>query len=205
MFPGRSNLAGEDVTMRKGLLVVASAMLAIAGIALMEMGERPIAAGAFALMAAIVLLLYRRLRRASSEVPWILHVAAAVGVTVGTITLLSGLVHVAAVTAVAVREGVWIPLTILRLTTGALLVFAGTMSIAMYRPMREGRRWATGVGAATSLLFCFYLILLFFLPGTRGTVPPMLGLWSAYLVWLAAAVVASVPGRPTTIHAPRTA
>ena len=37
-----------------------------------------------------------------------------------------------------------------------------------------------------------YLIFLFFLPGTGGTVPPMLGLWSAYLVWLGAAVVATM-------------
>jgi hypothetical protein len=189
------SFASEDDSMKKLLLVVASAMVASAGIVLMEMGERLIAAGAVALLSAISLLMYRRFRRVTNEVSWIIHASAAIAVTLGTITLLSGLVHEAAVTAVALREGVWIPLTILRLTTGAMLVFAGAMSIAVHRPMREGRRWAIGVGMATSALFWFYLMLLFPLPGTRGTVPPMLGLWSAYLVWLGAAVVASLPRR----------
>jgi hypothetical protein len=193
-MPIRS-FSSEDDVMQKLVLVMTSAMVAGAGIILMEAGERAIAAGAVAVLSAISLMLYRRFRRVAHGVSWIIHASAAIAVTLGTITLLSGVVHEVAVTAVALTEGVWIPLTILRLTTGAMLVFAGAMSIAMHRPMRDGRRWSIGVGLATSVLFWFYLMLLFPLPGTRGTVPPMLGLWSAYLVWLGAAVVTSLPRR----------
>ena len=93
----------------------------------------------------------------------------------------------------ALSEREWAPLTILRFTTGAMLVYAGAMSIAVYPAMRAGQQWAVRVGAATSLLFWLYLMLLFPLPGTGGTVPPMLALWSAYLFWLSAAVLAPVP------------
>ena len=87
--------------------------------------------------------------------------------------------------------------------TGAMLMYSGAMSIAMYRTIRAGRRWAVGVAAATSLVFWLYLMLLLPLPGTGGTVPPMLGLWSAYLLWLGAAFLAIVPGHAADNRCPR--
>jgi hypothetical protein len=180
--------------MRKILLILLSAIVLIAGIARMEIGERTLAAGVFSLLLLVVVFLYRRFRRSAGEVPWIFQAAAAIGVALGVVTMISGVAHSAAVTAVAfsASEREWAPLTILRFTTGAMLLYSGAMSVAVHRAIRAGRRWAVGVGAATSLLFWFYLMLLFPLPGTGGTVPPMLGLWSAYLLWLGAAVWAAL-------------
>lgn len=183
----------REGTMRKAMMILLSAIGLISGIAMMEIGERTLTAGVFAILLMVVVFLYRRFRRSADEVPWIFQAAAAIGVTLGVLTVISGVVHSAAVTAVAFSEGEWAPLTILRFTTGAMLMYSGAMSMAVYRAIRAGRRWAVGVGAATSLLFWFYLMLLLPLPGTRGTVPPMLGLWSAYLLWLGAAVLATVP------------
>ena len=179
--------------MRKVMMILLSAFVMILGIAMMEVGERTLTAGVFSILLLVVVFLYRRFRRSADEVPWVVQVAAAIGVTLGVLTMISGVVHSAAVTAVAFSEREWAPLTILRFTTGAMLMYSGAMSIAMYRAIRAGRRWAVGVAAATSLLFWLYLMLLLPLPGTGGTVPPMLGLWSAYLFWLGAAVLAIVP------------
>jgi hypothetical protein len=186
--------------MRKALLILVSAIVLIAGIATMEIGERALTAGVFSLLLLVVVFLYRRFRRAADEVPWIFQGAAAIGVALGALTMISGVAHSAAVTAVAFGEGEWAPLTILRFTTGAMLMYSGAMSVAVHRAIRAGRRWAVGVGAATSLLFWFYLMLLFPLPGTGGTVPPMLGLWSAYLLWLGAAVLATMPRDATSVR-----
>ncbi len=179
--------------MRKGAMILLSAVLMVASIALMDVGERTLTAGAFTVMSLFVVLLHRRFGRSASHGPWIFHAAAAIGATLGVVTLLSGAVHSAAVTAVALDESEWAALTILRFTTGAMLMYAGAMSVALHRAIRSGRRWALGVCTATSLLFWSHLMLLFPLPGTRGTVPPMLGLWSAYLIWLGAAFLATVP------------
>lgn len=179
--------------MRKGLMIVFSAIALIVGIARMEIVERTLAAGVFSLLLVVVLFLYQRFRRSADGVPSVFQVAAAIGVTLGVVTMLSGVVHSAAVTALAFSDREWAPLTILRFTTGALLMYSGAMSVAVHRAIRAGRRWAVGVAAATSLLFWSYLIFLLPLPGTGGTVPPMLGLWSAYLLWLGAAVLTNMP------------
>lgn len=186
--------------MRKVMMILLSAFVMILGIAMMEVGERTLTAGVFSILVLIVVFVYRRFRRSADEVSWVLQVAAAISVTLGVLTMVSGVVHSAAVTAVAFSEREWAPLTILRFTTGAMLMYSGAMSIAMYRPIRAGRRWAVGVAAATSLLFWLYLMLLLPLPGTGGTVPPMLGLWSAYLFWLLAAVLAIVLRHPADIR-----
>lgn len=178
----------REGSMRKALMILLSAIVLISGIAMMEIGERTLTAGGFSILLLIVVFLYRRFRRSADEVPWVFQAAAAIGVTLGVLTVISGVLHSAAVTAVAFSEREWAPLTILRFTTGAMLMYSGVMSIAVYRAIRAGRRWPVGVSAATSLLFWLYLMLLLPLPGTRGTVPPMLGLWSAYLFWLSAAV-----------------
>ena len=179
--------------MRKTMMIVSSGILLSSGIALMEMGERTLTAGVLAIGLLVVVFLYRRFMRSAAEVPWVFQAAAAIGVTLGVLTMISGVVHSTAVTAVAFREHVWSPLTILRFTTGALLIYAGATSVAVYRAIKAGQRWALKVGAATSLLLWLYLMLLLPLPGTAGTVPPMLGLWSTYLFWLGAAVLATMP------------
>jgi hypothetical protein len=179
--------------MRTGLLLVLSAIAAVAGIAGMEFGERTLTAGVFSLLFVVVVLVYRRFRRSAGEIPSVFQVASAIGVTLGVLTMISGVLHSAAVTAVAVGEQEWTPLTVLRFTTGAMLMYSGAVSLAVHRAICAGRRWGVGVGAATSLLFWLYLIFLVPLPGTGGTVPPMLGLWSAYLVWLGAAVLTTLP------------
>ena len=179
--------------MRKAMMIVLSGILLSSGIAMMEIGERTLTAGVFAILLLVVVFLYRRFRRSADEVPWVFQAAAAIGVTLGVLTTISGVVHSTAVTAVAFREHEWSPLTILRFTTGAMLMYSGAVNVAAYRAIRAGQRWALRVGAATSLLFWVYLMLLFPLPGTAGTVPPMLGLWSTYLFWLGAAVLATVP------------
>ena len=178
--------------MGKGLMILLSAITLTAGLAGMEIGERALTAGAFSMLSLAVVFLYRRFSRSTDHVPPVFGAAAAIGVVLGVLTIVSGAAHSAAVTAVAFSEGEWAPLTILRFTTGVMLIYAGAMSVAMHRAIRAGRRWAIGVGAATSLLFWTYLMLLLPLPGTGGTVPPMLGLWSAYLLWLGAAGLATM-------------
>ena len=75
--------------------------------------------------------------------------AAAIGVSLGVLTIISGVVHSARVTAVAFSEREWAPLTVLRFSTGTMLIYSGAMSLAVHRAIRAGRRWAVGVGAAT--------------------------------------------------------
>ena len=179
--------------MRKAMMIVLSGILLASGIAMMEIGERTLTAGVFAIMLLIVVFLYRRFRQSADAVPWVFQAAAAIGVTLGVLTMISGVVHSTAVTALAFKEHEWSPLTILRFTTGAMLIYSGAMSAAVYRAIRSGQRWALRVGVATSLLLWLYLMFLLPLPGTAGTVPPMLGLWSTYLFWLGAAVLATAP------------
>jgi hypothetical protein len=183
----------EPGSLRIAMMILLSASALISGIAMMEIGERTLTAGVFALLLLVIVVLSRRFRRAADQVPLVFKVAAAISVTLGVLTLITGVLHSAAVTALALGEPDWAPLTILRFTTGAMLMYSGAMSLGMGRAIRAGRQWAVRVSAATSALFCLYLMLLFPLPGTGGTVPPMLGLWSAYLLWLCAAVVATVP------------
>ncbi len=153
---------------------------------------------AYASISAFVLvlvLLYRRLRPSAAEVPYVRHAAAALALSLGVLTVIGGVGHSVAVASLALSDTQeYGPLMILRFTTGAMLLYSGTMNIALCRAIRAGRRWAIRMAAATCLLFWLYLLLLFPLPGTGGTVPPMLGLWSTYLLALGAAGLASMRG-----------
>lgn len=178
--------------MRKALITVLSIMLFLASIA--KIGERTLTAAIFSIVLVFVVFLYRRFRRSAAEAPWACHAAAAIAVTLGVGTAVSGVVHSVAVASLALSEREYGPLQILRFTTGAMLVYSGAMNMAVCRAIKAGRGWAIAVGAATSLLFCLYLLFLFPLPGTGGTVRPMLGLWSVYLLWLGVAALASRRG-----------
>jgi hypothetical protein len=148
----------------------------------------------------LVVLVYRRFKPSSLDVPYACHAASVLALSLGIPTILSGLVHSAAVASLALNGAEpYGPLTILRFTTGAMLFYSGAMSIALYRAIRVGRAWAIGISMATCLFFCLYLLFLFPLPGTGGTVPPMLGLWSVYLPVLVAAALSTGP-RVDTVH-----
>ena len=147
----------------------------------------PISLSIFAL---IGIVLYRRFRRSAPEVPPACHVAAVIALVVGAGALIGGVGHSVAVASLTLREPQYGPLQILRLTTGALLVFSGAMTLAMYPGIKAGRRFGPiGVSAATGLLFWLYLLFTLPLPGTGGTVPPMLVGWGIYLISLGAAAV----------------
>jgi hypothetical protein len=131
--------------------------------------------------------LCRRSRRAAPEVPWACHVAAVIALLVGAGAVVGGLGHSAAVMSLALREPAYGPLQMLRFTTGAILVYSGAMTLAMYPGIKAGRNGAIAVGAASGLLFWLHLRFVLPLPGTGGTVPTMLGMWSIYLLSLGAA------------------
>lgn len=167
------------------LLVSGMSVLAI----VFNVDVRILTAVALSMYLLIIVLLYRRSRRAAPEVPPACHVAAAIAMLVGAGALIGGVGHSVAVASLTLREPQYGPLQILRLTTGALLLFSGAMTLAMVPGIKAGRRWAVGVGAATGLLFWLYLLFTIPLPGTGGTVPAALGLWSIYLLSLGAAEV----------------
>jgi hypothetical protein len=141
-----------------------------------------------------IVFLYRRFTRAFPEVPWACHVAAAVTVAIGVGNVIAGVGHSAAVASLALREPGYGPLQILRFTTGAMLLYSGAMNIALGRAIGAGRRWAIGVGVASGLLFWVYLVFTLPLPGTGGSVPRELGLWTVHVSWLVAAAFASWRG-----------
>jgi len=143
----------------------------------------------------IMVLLYRRSRRSAPDVPPACHVAVAIALVVGAYALIGGVGHSVAVASLTLREPQYGPLQILRLTTGALLLFSGAMTLAMYPGIKAGRRSAVAVGAATALLFWLYLLFMLPLPGTGGQVPTMLGMWSVYLLSLGAAAASIVTGK----------
>ncbi len=107
------------------------------------------------------------------------------------LTAIAGVGHSVAVASLALSEREYGSLQILWFTTGAMLLYAGAMNAALYRAIKAGRRSAIAVSAATTSLFLLYLLFHLPVPGNGGTVPPMLGLWSLYLLWLVAAAVAS--------------
>lgn len=123
--------------------------------------------------------------------PPICHATAAIALTFGVGNVITGTAHSVAVTSLAFVEFEYGPLQILRFTTGAMLVYSGAMAAALYRSIKVGRRSAIAVAFGSALLFEIYLLFLYPLPGTGGTVPPMLGLWSLYLISLGAAWAAS--------------
>jgi hypothetical protein len=167
------------------LLVSGMSVLAI----VFNVDVRILTGVALSMYLLIIVLLYRRSRRSAPEVPPACHVAAAIAMLVGAGALIGGVGHSVAVASLTLREPQYGPLQILRLTTGALLLFSGAMTLAMVPGIKAGRRWAVGVGAATGLLFWLYLLFTIPLPGTGGTVPAMLGLWSIYLLSLGTAEV----------------
>lgn len=180
--------------MRKELIaVLGMSALLVSGMSVLaivfNVDVRILTAVALSIFLLIILLLYRRSRRSDPEVPPACHVAAAIAMLVGAGALIGGVGHSVAVASLTLREPQYGPLQILRLTTGALLLFSGAMTLAMVPGIKAGRRWAVGVGAATGLLFWLYLLFTIPLPGTGGTVPAMLGLWSVYLLSLGAAAV----------------
>lgn len=147
---------------------------------------------------SIVLLvggfLCRRLTRAFPDAPWACHVAAAVAVTIGVSNVIAGVGHSVAVASLALSEPDYGPLQILRFTTGAMLLYSGAMNIALYRAIGAGRRWAIGASVASGLLFWLYVVFTLPLPGTGGSVPRELGLWTLNLSWLCAAAIVSSRG-----------
>ncbi|HEU4748597.1 MAG TPA: hypothetical protein VFS56_08865 [Gemmatimonadaceae bacterium] len=157
------------------------------------MGDLQIALPVLSAWLLVAVLLYRSFRRGAAGVSWVFHVAAVIAITLGAVTATAGLGHSIAVVSLTMREPEYGPLQILRLTTGAMLVYAGAMSAALYRGIKVGQRSAIGVGAATASLLVVYLLLL--LPaGGRETVPPMLGLWTIYLLSLGTAGIAAMRG-----------
>jgi hypothetical protein len=74
------------------------------------------------------------------------------------------------------------------------------MTLALVPAMKAGRRWAIGVAAATALLMWLHLRILLPLPGTGGTVPAFLGMWSIYLLSLGAAALALAAKPAATLH-----
>jgi hypothetical protein len=138
-----------------------------------------------------VVFLSRRFTRAFPCEPWACHVAAALAVTIGAANVITGAAHSFAVASLALREPGYGPVQILRFTTGAIMLYSGAMNIVVYRGIRAGRGWAIGVAGSTALLFCLYLVFMLPLPGTGGSVPRELVLWTFYVGWLGAAAFAS--------------
>jgi len=173
------------------VLVITMSVLAIA----FNANILILTAASFAIFSWMMVVLYRRSRRAAPAVPPACHVAAAIALVIGAGAVVGGAGHSAAVASLTLRESLYGPLQILRLTTGALLLFSGGMTLAMCPGIRAGRGGSVGVGAATCLLFWVYLLVTLPLPGTGGTVPPWFVLWSVYLVSLAAAAASLAMGR----------
>lgn len=109
--------------------------------------------------------------------------------------MIAGIGHSVAVASLALRVPEYGPLQVLWFTTGAMLVYSGAMNAALYGAIKAGRRSAISIAAATSLLFIVYLFFVNPLPGGGGTVPPMLVLWSLYLLELITAGSAAMRTR----------
>jgi hypothetical protein len=152
---------------------------------------RALSAGVFSVALIPIVFLSRRFTSRFPREPWACHVAAAIAVTFGVSNVITGVAHSVAVASLALREPEYGPLQILRFTTGAMLLYSGAMSLALYRGTRAGRRSTIGVSAAAGFLFWLYLVFTFPLPGTGGNVPRELVLLTLYLFWLGAAAFAS--------------
>jgi hypothetical protein len=152
---------------------------------------RTLSAGVFSVALIPIVFLSRRFTRRFPGEPWACHIAAAIAVTFGVSNVITGVAHSVAVASLALREPEYGPLQILRFTTGAMLLYSGAMSLALYRGIRAGRRSTIGVNTAAGFLFWLYLVFTFPLPGTGGNVPRELVLLTLYLFWLGAAAFAS--------------
>ena len=173
------------------LLVSTMSVLAIS----FHVDVRFLTAVSLSIFLLIMVLLYRRSRRSAPDVPPACHVAVAIALVVGAYALIGGVGHSVAVASLTLREPQYGPLQILRLTTGALLLFSGAMTLAMYPGIKAGRRSAVAVGAATALLFWLYLLFTVPLPGTGVQARAMLGMLSVYLLSLGAAAASLPMGR----------
>lgn len=159
------------------------------------MGDLEIAIPVLSLFAIANAWLFRRFRRAAAHVSCACHLSAALAITLGALTAVTGVGHSVAVASLALREPEYGVLQVLRFTTGAMLIYAGGMSAALYGGIKVGRHSAIALAAASASLFVLYLFLL--LPvGGGDTVPPMLALWSMYLVSLIVGLVAVIKGTP---------
>ena len=181
--------------MRKDLTIVSGIMLVMAGIFLLgHLGVDPnILRGATFLIGPLILVfLTRHFRRSAPEVPWACHVAAASGLFWGATTLIGGVGHSVAVASLASRVPEYGPLQVLWFTTGAMLVYTGAMNAVLYRAIKAGRCWAIAIAAATSLLFVAYMLFVNPLPGSGGTLPVMIAIWSLNLLLLGIAGIAAM-------------
>jgi hypothetical protein len=166
---------------------------------------RALSAGAGSIVLLGAVFLCRRFSRAFPDVPWVCHAAAALAVTIGVVNVIAGVGHSAAVASLALSEPRYGPLQILRFTTGAMLLYSGAMNIALSVGIGAGRRYAIGIGVASGLLFWLYLVFTLPLPGTGGSVPRELVLWTFYLGWLGAAAVAGQRADRSTLPSVRPA
>lgn len=139
--------------------------------------------------------LYRRFKRRAPDVPSACHIAAAFALIGGCVTTIAGVGHSVAVASLANRLNEYGPLQVLWFTTGAMLIYTGAMNAGMCGGIKAGRASAIGVATAASMLFIVYLLLVNPLPGGGGTVPPMLALWSVYVLTLIAAGIAALRSR----------
>jgi hypothetical protein len=182
-----------------GLLVITMSVLAIT----FNVDVRILTGVSFLIFLWVVVLLYRRSRRSSPEVPSACHVAAAIALLVGAGTLVGGVGHSVSVASLALRDTQYGLLQILRLTTGVILLFSGAMTLAMCPGIKAGRGWAIGMSAAAGVLVWLHLLVVLPLPGTGGTVPPMLVLWSVNLLSLGAAAASLVVGKSKEMEVAR--
>ena len=173
------------------LLVSTMVVLAI----VFDLGGKILGPISLSIFSLIVVVLYRRFRRSAPEVPPACYLAAAIALMVGASALIGGAGHSVDVALLTLREPEYGSLQILRLTTGALLVFSGAMTLAMSHGISVGRRWPMRVGAATGLLIWLYMLITIPLPGAGGTATAMVGLWSIYLLSLGAAAARLAMGR----------
>ena len=134
-----------------------------------------------------VILFYRRFRRSAIDASPGFSAAAAIGLMLGTFTLVGGMGHTAAIVSLALRgRSEYGPSLILLFTTGAMLLYCGGMHVAIYRGIRKGQTWSVAVSGATVLLFCLYLALLVPLGPDAGPRVSLV-MWTLYLIWLVVA------------------
>jgi hypothetical protein len=192
--------------MRKALI---SALSVLPVLALFAGGGewwvRALSVAAFSVALLPIVVLSRRFTRAFPDESWACHVAAAIAVTFGVSNVISGVAHSVSVASLALHEPGYGPLQILRFTTGAMLLYSGAMSLALYRGIRAGRRPTIGVGLAAGFLFWLYLVFTLPLPRTGGTVPRELLVLTLYLFWLGAAALASQRADRSTLQGVRPA
>jgi hypothetical protein len=163
------------------------------------MGDLQFAIPVLTLLFGANVWLWRRFRRTDAHTSPVYHMAAAIAVSLGALTLMAGIGHSVAVIGLALSEPEYGTLQVLRLTTGALLVYSGAMGVALFRAIKSGQHLAIAVAAASASLFVVYLLVIRPIGGA-DTVPPMLALWSIYLVALTLSGAVAMRGRLWRMH-----